>query len=264
MKIVFCSLRGSPGVTTLAVLCAARWPNPCVLLEADLAGGVLANRYGLPAGPPSLMSFAVAARHELTEEAIWSACRQLPDGVAAVVASEKPEEVSRGLEQLSLSSAPDSPDLLIDGGRFLGGQFTGGIVTGGIGNLEADAVIVVANPILEQLNPLISLAPEVVYEAQLGVVLAGKGPYHASEVAEQLQKVGSDRAFVLGSVPHDPKGAMAAVSEGPNAPITRRTRLYKAVGSVVKGLAGMRTEGWMADEELAIQKQTEQRTEVLA
>lgn len=264
MKIVFCSLRGSPGVTTLAVLCAARWPNPCVLLEADLAGGVLANRYGLPAGPPSLMSFAVAARHDLTEEAIWSACRQLPDGVAAVVASEKPEEVRRGLEQLSLSSAPDSPDLLIDGGRFLGGQFTGGIE-----NLEADAVIVVANPILEQLNPLIPLAPEVVYEAQLGVVLAGKGPYHASEVAEQLQEVSSDRAFVLGSVPHDPKGAMAAVSEGPNAPITRRTRLYKAVGSIVKGLAGMRTEGWMADEELASQKttdqrQTEQKTEVLA
>ena len=253
MKIVFCSLRGSPGVTTLAVLCAARWPSPCVLLEADLSGGVLAHRYGLPAGPPSLMSFAVAARHEMTEEAIWSACRQLPDGVAAVVASEKPEEVRRGLEQLSLSSAPNSPDLLIDGGRLLlDGSY-------GISRLEADAVIVVANPILEQLNPLIDIAPEVVYEAQLGVVLVGKGPYQASEVADQLQEVCSDRGAVLGSVPHDPKGAAAAVLEGPNAPVTRRSRLYRAVGSVVKGLGEMRV-----DERSAAERSPEQKSEVLA
>ena len=253
MKIVFCSLRGSPGVTTLAVLCAARWPGPCVLLEADMAGGVLAHRYGLPAGPPSLMSFAVAARHEMTEEAIWSACRQLPDGVAAVIASEKPEEVRRGLEQLSLSSAPNSPDLLIDGGRLLmDGSY-------GISRLEADAVIVVANPILEQLNPLIDMAPEVVYEAQLGIVLAGKGPYRAIEIADQLQEACSDRAVVLGSVPHDPKGAAAAVLEGPNAPITRRSRLYRAVGSVVKGLGEMRI-----DARSAAERSPEQKSEVLA
>ena len=230
MKVAFCSLRGSPGVTTLAVLCAARWPEPCVLLEADLVGGILVHRYGLPSGPPSLMSLAATARHELTEEALWSACRQLPDGVAAVVSSEKPEEVRRGLEQLPLASAPDSPDLLFDGGRY----------GDGISHLGADIVVIVANPVLEQLNPLISLVPDVVYEAQLGVVLAGKGPYQAREVAEQLNEICGDRAVVLGSIPHDPKGAMAAVEEGPGAPITSKSHLYKAVGSVVKGLTQMR------------------------
>lgn len=258
MKIVFCSLRGSPGVTTLAVLCAARWLSPCVLLEADLSGGVLAHRYGLPAGPPSLMSFAVAARHKMTEEAIWSACRQLPGGVAAVVASERPEEVRRGLEQLSLSVAPDSPDLLIDSGRLL---MEGSC---GIGHLKADTVIVVANPILEQLNPLIDLAPEAVYEARLGVVLAGKGPYRAIEVADQLQETCGDRAVVLGSVPHDPKGAQAAVSEGPNAPITCKSRLYRAVGSVVKGLGEMRVDAGSAAERSAAERSSEQKSEVLA
>ena len=118
MNIVFCSLRGSPGVTTLATICAAQWLDPCVLLEADLSGGVLGQRYGLSAGTPNLVSFAATARHEMTEEAIWSSCRQLPDGVAAVIAPERPEEVRRGLEQLSLSAAPDGPDLLIDGGRY--------------------------------------------------------------------------------------------------------------------------------------------------
>ena len=173
MNIVFCSLRGSPGVTTLATICAAQWADPCVLLEADLSGGVLGQRYGLSAGTPNLVSFAATARHEMTEEAIWSSCRQLPDGVAAVIAPERPEEVRRGLEQLSLSSAPDGPDLLIDGGRY----------SRDLSRLEAEIVVVVANPILEQLNLLISLAPDVVYGAQLGVVLAGRGPYQAGEVA---------------------------------------------------------------------------------
>ena len=50
MNIVFCSLRGSPGVTTLATICAAQWADPCVLLEADLHGGVLGQRYGAVCG----------------------------------------------------------------------------------------------------------------------------------------------------------------------------------------------------------------------
>ena len=232
MKIVFCSLRGSPGVTTLATICAAQWLDPCVLLEADLHGGVLGQRYGLPAGTPNLVSFAATARHEMTEEAIWSSCRRLPDRVAAVIAPEQPEEVCRGLEQLSLRSAPEGIDLLIDGGRF----------SSDLSCLEAEIVVVVANPILEQLNLLISLAPDLVYEAKLGVVLAGRGPYQAGEVADQLHETCSDRAVVLGSVPHDPKGAKAAVSEGPSAPITRRSRLHRAAGSLVKELAGMRSE----------------------
>ena len=235
MNIVFCSLRGSPGVTTLATICAAQWPDPCVLLEADLSGGVLGQRYGLSAGTPNLVSFAATARHEMTEEAIWSSCRQLPDGVAAVIAPERPEEVRRGLEQLSLSAAPDGPDLLIDGGRY----------TQDLSRLEAEIVVVVANPILEQLNLLISLAPDVVYGAQLGVVLAGRGPYQAGEVADQLSETCSDRAVVLGSVPNDPKGAKAVVSEGPSAPITRRSRLHRAAGSLVKELAGMRRQAGM-------------------
>lgn len=259
MKIVFCSLRGSPGVTTLAVICAAQWPDPCVLLEADLHGGVLGQRYGLSAGTPNLVSLAATARHEMTEEAIWSSCRRLPDGVASVMAPERPEEVRRGLEQLPLSSALDGLDLLIDGGRY----------RSDISRLEAEVVVVVANPILEQLNLLISLAPDVVYGARLGVVLAGRGPYQASEVADQLQETCSDRAVVLGSVPHDPKGAKAAVSEGPGAPITRRSRLYRAAGSLVKELAGMRRQAGMHGEAgmhdaLGIHSSAGVRSEVMA
>lgn len=241
MKIVFCSLRGSPGVTTLAVMCTAQWPNPCVLLEADLSGGVLGQRYGLSAGTPNLVSLAATARHEMTEEAIWSSCRRLPDGVAAVIAPERSEEVRRGLEQMPLSSAPYGFDLLIDGGRY----------TEDLICLEAEVVVVVANPILEQLNLLISLAPDLVYGAQLGVVLAGRGPYQASEVADHLRETCSDRAVVLSSVPHDPKGATSAVSEGPGAPITRRSRLYRAAGSLVQDLAEMRKPAGMRSEVLA-------------
>ena len=80
-----------------------------------------------------------------------------------------------------------------------------------------------------------------------GSCLPAGGPYQAGEVADQLRETCSDRAVVLGSLPNDPKGAKAAVSEGPSAPITRRSRLHRAAGSLVKELAGMCKQAGMQE-----------------
>ena len=51
MLIAVCSLKSSPGVTTLAVALGARWPGPEVpiVVEADPAGGDLLTRFRLSA-----------------------------------------------------------------------------------------------------------------------------------------------------------------------------------------------------------------------
>lgn len=50
--IALVSAKGSPGVTTSAVLLAAVWPGAATLLEADPAGGDLRTLFDDPTGPP--------------------------------------------------------------------------------------------------------------------------------------------------------------------------------------------------------------------
>ncbi|MFE6510278.1 hypothetical protein ACFVBP_21610 [Nocardioides sp. NPDC057764] len=50
--VALTSIKGSPGVTSAALVLAAVWPRPVVLLEADLAGGDLAFRAQAASGGP--------------------------------------------------------------------------------------------------------------------------------------------------------------------------------------------------------------------
>lgn len=84
--VALASAKGSPGVTTLAhrvgdVLArrerqARRAPRPVVLVEADVAGGDLAARRGLP-GAPGLASLALSARRAFGPETVLDHCQQL-------------------------------------------------------------------------------------------------------------------------------------------------------------------------------------------
>ena len=56
--VALCSARGAPGVTTTSLLLAARMEG-AALVEADLAGGVLAVRYGL-GREPGLVTLAAS------------------------------------------------------------------------------------------------------------------------------------------------------------------------------------------------------------
>ena len=50
--IALVSAKGSPGVTTTALLLAAVWPGGATLLEADPAGGDLRTQFSDPSGQP--------------------------------------------------------------------------------------------------------------------------------------------------------------------------------------------------------------------
>ena len=59
MLVAMVSVKGAPGVTTLAVGLATRWPRgEAVVVEADPAGGDLSARFGL-AHDPGLAAMAL-------------------------------------------------------------------------------------------------------------------------------------------------------------------------------------------------------------
>ena len=68
MIVTLASVRGSPGVTSWAVLIAAAWPSAVdaerVVVEADLDGGVLGARYGLGVDPGVVSLIAALRRSE--------------------------------------------------------------------------------------------------------------------------------------------------------------------------------------------------------
>lgn len=67
MLVSVASVKGSPGATSAALVLAAAWPRPIVLLEADPSGGDLAYRCaaargGPVAASPGLLQLAAALR----------------------------------------------------------------------------------------------------------------------------------------------------------------------------------------------------------
>jgi hypothetical protein len=91
------SVKGSPGVTTLAVVLAATWPgSPATVVEADCAGGDVGGRCWLP-DSPGLASLATASRAGGGILAEYSAL--LPCGVPVVVApaSRQAATIAAGL-----------------------------------------------------------------------------------------------------------------------------------------------------------------------
>src|SRR5262249_35676958 len=88
MLVAVCSLKGSPGVTTLATALGARWPgreNP-IVVEVDPAGGDLMARFRLP-DTPGLVSLAAAARGrgQADQDLVTQHTQLLPGGLRVVL-----------------------------------------------------------------------------------------------------------------------------------------------------------------------------------
>ena len=96
--IALCSLKGAPGVTTLACLLGAAWSGtgPVVLVEADPAGGDCAARFGLSARVGWTSLSASARRNEAPVDRAPH-LQLLPGGLPVLVGA-------RGEERLAASS----------------------------------------------------------------------------------------------------------------------------------------------------------------
>jgi hypothetical protein len=121
--IAFASVKGAPGVTTLACLVGAAWPadRAVMVVECDAGGGDLAARFSLASriGWPSLVA---AARRTREDVPIESHLQQIPGGLDVLVGtSQLPSaEVMTEIAPSFLRGEPASGasrDVLVDLGR---------------------------------------------------------------------------------------------------------------------------------------------------
>ena len=234
------SVKGSPGVSTVALGLATGWPEPAraVLVEADPAGGDVAMRFALAAAPGLVSLAAEGRRADVVDPAqLWRHSQALASGAAVVAAPPDAHQARAAVAALSsdggpgvLRAAADRPGavVVVDCGRVDPGSPAAALMRG------ADAMVILARPQAEELAHLVRRLSEFGQWARHPVlVLTGPG-YADAEVARELG------VAVLARLPHDPAGA--AVLSGHRA-VTRRGRrgaersaLGRAAGRLAESL----------------------------
>jgi len=231
--VVVCSAK-STGVTTAALGLAGTWPvgQPAALAELDPSGGDIASWYQLP-HTPGLLSWAAAARDPRRPGGrLADHVRQLPGGVAAVLAPPSARAVTGALDLLfdvdprPLSAAGRQAVVIGDCGRLDPYSPARPLLAG------ADLVLIVARPRLADVAHLGDWLPALPAEpGRVRLLLTGDGPYHPGEITAAVG------VPVLGVLPHDPRGAAALAG----APSTRaplwRLPLIAAAGRAAAVLA---------------------------
>jgi hypothetical protein len=182
MLIALASSKGSPGVTSAALVLAAAWPRPVILVEADPAGGDLALRCrhlggGELAPSPNVLSLAARAHsggtdqgtdHEVAGvvDAVSSSAQPLASGVHAVLGVIGPGQAG-GLTGLwpaiAQACAGAGADVIADLGRLGVGSATLPLVG------HAAAVLLVASARLDSVVHLRETAREVAARPALGL-----------------------------------------------------------------------------------------------
>lgn len=226
------SAHGAPGVTTLALLAAGRWPRPTAVVEADPSGGVLAVRYGLGRSP-GLADLAAGVDTHASVSALWSSAQSLPGGLRVVAAPDSGEITAGILDDVAGPLARwlcrlGDVDVIVDCGRSIPGSPTAALMA------AADAVLVVTRTTPDQLYPAAHRVHSLATQADtgtVGVVLVGDGPHGAGEVADHL------KVEVLGVVAEDPRTARAFAGGGAGR-ASRRAPLVRSVNVLVERLAG--------------------------
>lgn len=183
----FTSVKGSPGVTTLACLVGGTWPadRRVVVAECDPAGGDLATRFSLSA-KTGWLSLTAASRRDEEGVSIEPHLQQLPGGLDVLVAppggggAGGGRVARRAAERALCEFAGDGgADVIVDLGRlpwdegesgpWLSLASTIGIV------LRSDAASIVH--VEERGGPIREL-----HGGKVSLVVVGSGPYSSAEI----------------------------------------------------------------------------------
>lgn len=172
--VALTSVHGAPGVTTTALLLASRLAGS-VLVEADLAGGVLAVRYQL-GREPGLTTLA-AARPQ--DGSVLFDHAQDAGGVPVLVGPDVPESAqslwrAAGARLAAMLSGVDG-FVVVDIGRISAASPMVG---------EADLVVVMIRPIAEQIVGLTYALNSLRQHTSgaVGIVVVGDGPYRINDI----------------------------------------------------------------------------------
>jgi hypothetical protein len=185
------NIKGSPGVTTLALALAAHGRDlGAVLVEADAAGGDLALRFGIPQ-TPGLVQFAARTRQTAARREPFDGLVRTVDtgGTNPVVdllpAPVEPPAVQAAVAELAanretLTAAGRTRPVLLDLGR-LGPQAPGSGLLG-----VCDAAVLVVRGDAVSLGHARDAGWLKDLPTRCGFVLVDTGPYRAHEAADVL------------------------------------------------------------------------------
>jgi hypothetical protein len=206
------SAKGSPGATTTTLALAYWWNDPCIVIEADAAGGDIAARCGMPE-EPGLVGMAAGLRRipqsgRSPDTWITDHVQEITAGIRVLVAPTGSHQTGAALDLISTSNPSLSSvgtDLLIDVGRDSDLRASASWIDGN----SSDLFVWACRPVLADLAHLAAKLDRHQPDGRNHVVvLCGTGPYPADEVATTLDVV------VIGRLPNDPQGAAALWSGG--------------------------------------------------
>lgn len=252
MIVSVVSHAASPGVTTLTGLLGWLWPEDLaverVVLEADVAGGVLAARWHDAHGitlEPGLIDLAASQARagqgghvggateqpDSVEPSVGEAVQWIRPGFGVVPAPPRGDQTTASLRALSdrgadrLAAAADAV-VLADCGRLVPGSAAMGLVT------RSAATVVVCRPRLDEIQRLVPLIEELRPRTRaLGLVTLGDRPYDPVEVAEHLG------VEIYGVMADDPRWAESLRTDGFAAPRLAKSELVRSVGPIASRLA---------------------------
>jgi MinD-like ATPase involved in chromosome partitioning or flagellar assembly len=124
--ITICSAKGAPGVTTTALLLAALWPRPVLLVDADTDGGDIALRMPDPEGRPldparGLLTLLPLARRALSPDALHAHSQTVSGGTPVLAGLAGPEQsgaVGPLWQNLVTAFHGATTDVIVDAGRL--------------------------------------------------------------------------------------------------------------------------------------------------
>lgn len=246
--VALASAKGSPGVTTTALLLGALWPRPVLVAECDPAGSDVAHWLTRPDGSPldpqqGLLSLAAAGRHGLSPDLIRESSQPVLGGLDVVLGISSPEQ-NAGLAALwpALGSALDGLaglDVVADVGRVTDDRATLPVLE------AARLVLFVCRPTLSSvlhLRQRISdlardLRPSAVDGVPVGVVVVA--PERRRGDVDGVRDVLSAAELpvqVMGHLAEDAAGAAALIGrDGVRLDRTLLVRSGRAVTATVAG-----------------------------
>jgi MinD-like ATPase involved in chromosome partitioning or flagellar assembly len=244
--IAFFSAKGSPGTTTTALLAAALWPAPVLLVDADTEGGDVALRLRRQDGTPvdrsrGLLSLLPLARREMHPATLPEHAQVLRGGLEAVAGLSAPGQAgAAGHLWANLADAfarTTDRDVLLDCGRVTGTSVHLPLLQ------AADLVVCVLRPdvsgVVHARDRLALLQPQLVgpdgRAPRVGLVVVAERPRgRDAEGAASVLTRDLPGLRVLGQLAYDPRGA--GVLGGIEIPRPERTLLVRSGRAVVDDL----------------------------
>lgn len=232
MTTVAClSVKGAPGVTTLAVGMAATWPaeRKSLLVELDSFGGDLGARFGVSLDK-STVGFAAAGRHVSAN--VEDHITVLPGGLAALLALPSADQSRSAVSVLTSTWIPKAvrgdTDLILDCGRVDSSSPVLEALS------HASSVLLCMRPTLSDVTHVLAASALLRSKANnLVLVLIGNGVYTDGEVATALDLP------VLARLPHDVSGASILSGGRGSARTLGRSPLVQACKSLSDALGSL-------------------------